>query len=152
MRASIFIVSIFFLLSCSKDKFTDIPQLEYKSLDRNQWVGTIINGQVPPHIILEVTDGNGDLGFIPGKDTSFVFVKNIVTGATDSIRFPNLEAAAKKNFKAEIEVSLFNVMRRSSSTVRPLFDTFYYEVYIKDFARNKSNVVVTTDPFYLITP
>ena len=153
MRTAILILSLVVFASCSKDKFTNEPQLEFKRFDRDQWVGPIFTTQEPPHMIVEVTDGDGDLGFIAGQDTAFVYLKNLLNGDTDSLAFPNLASAAKKNFKADIEISIASVMTgRPGNPPRPYSDTLYFEVYVKDFAKNKSNVVLTSEPFYLITP
>ncbi|RYG43325.1 MAG: hypothetical protein EOO01_21510 [Chitinophagaceae bacterium] len=150
------IFAIFFLLtiaSCSKDKFTDEPQIEFKGFDINQATNTMTSLDPPPHVKLKVTDGNGDVGFIDGVDTAFVYLKNILNGREDSVRFPDLGSAARKNFEAELEVSLFDVIggRTSNFPPRPYVDTLYFEVYMRDFNRNKSNVIITSEPFYFFT-
>ncbi len=47
-----------------------------------------------------------------------------------------------------------NVLLRSvlvnSGRPRPFVDTLYFEVYVTDFAKNKSNVIKTDKPVYLI--
>jgi hypothetical protein len=100
---------------------------------------------------VHVTDGNGDLGFNEGKDTSMIFVKNITTARLDSFILPDLSSVAGKNFEADIEVSLFNVLG-ASTRPRPKVDTLYFEVYVTDFAKNKSNVIVSGDPLFYISP
>ncbi|MEZ5028727.1 MAG: hypothetical protein R2765_08075 [Ferruginibacter sp.] len=64
--------------------------------------------------------------------------------------FPDLRAANKSNFKAEIDLGLLSVLggRNLPVNQRPYVDTLYFEVYVTDFAKNKSNVLVTDQPFY----
>jgi hypothetical protein len=111
-----------------------------------------ITNQVMPVLTLEFTDAEGDLGF-NGSDTSRIFIKNLLTGDTDStLTFPNLLNAPSKNFKGEIDITLnTNLIIKGSTRPSPKIDTVYYEVYIQDFAKNKSNVIRTNDPVYLIS-
>ena len=39
--------------------------------------------QAMPELTIEITDAEGDLGFI-GKDTAFIYMKNLLTGKFDS--------------------------------------------------------------------
>lgn len=137
------------LVSCEKDKYTDAPQIEFLRFDANVASNfTGFNNQ--PHMILNVTDANGDLGFKPNVDTAFIYLKNMLTGRVDSsLHFPDLGTGATKNFEAELSVGLFSILggRDLPSSQRPYSDTLYFEIYIKDFAKNKSNVILTTEPF-----
>ncbi len=148
--------------SCGKDKFTSAPQITFKSI-ASSYVSNSPFGTAPPLLTLELTDAEGDFGFAEGKDTSYVYVKNISIPPfrMDSFKFPSsLSKAVKKNFKADLEVDLTgdktiagsNVLFIPSTRPRPKTDTLYFEVYVKDFAKNKSNVIKTTDPLFLIVP
>lgn len=97
-----------------------------------------------------LADAEGDLGFVPGSDTAKIYIKNLLTNKEDSMNFPDLSAAGKSNFKATIELGLLNVLggRNLPTNQRPYVDTLHFEVYVTDFAKNKSNLVVTTEPFY----
>lgn len=140
----LFIIS-FSVISCSKDKFTTSPQLRYKSLTSNRSTST--NFFSAPDVILNITDKEGDLGFTD-RDTAFVYITNLQAPyLSDSFPFPHLNGAAGKKFDAELRVNLFNMLTCTQST-RPSIDTFFFEIYVRDFARNKSNVIVTPDPFY----
>ena len=74
----------------------------------------------------------------------------MLTSKEDSLIFPDLRTAGKSNFKADIEIGLLSVMggRNLPLNQRPYVDTLYFEVYVKDFAKNKSNVLITDKPFY----
>lgn len=152
MKWPVIIVFALIFTSCSKDKYTTAPQIEFKEFDPNQGSnqGGIDN---QPHMIIEVRDAEGDLGFIDGQDTSRIFIRNMLTNRIDSPILPNLGSAAGKNFKGDIVAGLFNVMggRDLPSSQRPYVDTLQFEVYVKDFAGNQSNVIITDQPFYYFT-
>lgn len=146
-------VFLLFLLAgvvgCKKDSFTTEPQISFVKFDRNSGSNLDVSSN-PPHIILEVTDKEGDLGLIPGSDTAKIYMKNLLTNRVDSsLTFPDLGTSAKKNFKGEVSISLFDIMggRDLPVSQRPYTDTLFFEIYIKDFAKNKSNVLVTNQPF-----
>lgn len=141
---------LLFLGACNKDKFTTEPQIEFKSID-----GAFVDGTRPissldpePGAILNlrITDKEGDLG-ITDKDTAFVYVKSLLTGQMDSMVFPDLKAVAKKEFKAELATALIP-KKRANPGMNEVIDTIYYEVYVKDFKKNKSNVIKTQDPVF----
>lgn len=141
-----------FLISCNKDKYTSAPQIVFKSFRPNEG-SNYDNFNNQPVMVLEITDAEGDLGFINGKDTAKVYIKNMLTSKLDSIIFPDLQAVRKSNFKATIEIGLFSVMggRNLPSNQRPYQDNLQFEVYVKDFAKNKSNVIITNQPFTYYT-
>lgn len=148
MRAIILVSAIsLFLLACNKDKYTSAPQIKYKSVSPNY--SENIPGAVSPIVTLSVTDAEGDIGKTD-DDTARIFLKNMLTGEFDSLDFPNLNAAAKKNLKAEILVSVSKVIGCAGTSGS--IDTLYYEIYITDFAKNKSNTIVTGDPTYFLCP
>ena len=142
-----------FLFSCNKDKFTTTPQISFRSLTPNFWLSSNFNYFNGPVLSIQLTDLEGDFGINPGKDTSFVYVKNITVQPydLDSFRFPDLsEISNKKNLNIQVD-AIINRVRCSAGTVFPLIDTIYFEVYVKDFAKNKSNVIKTGTPLYLLT-
>ena len=104
-------------------------------------------------MVLEITDAEGDLGNISATEISKVYIKNTLTNKEDSIDFPDLRSVSKSNFKANIEIGLFSVMggRSLPFNQRPYQDTLHFEVYVKDFAKNKSNVILTDKPFIYYT-
>jgi hypothetical protein len=149
MRFILFIIFIFTVFSaCNKDKFTTAPQISFKEFEPNQGSNRdVITNQ--PHLIFEITDGDGDLD----RDSAKIFLKNTLTGKVDSsLRFPELGSAAGKNFKGDVRVGLFSVMqgRNLPSTQRPFVDTLSFEVFVVDKAKNKSNVIIA-QPFYFFT-
>ncbi len=143
---------VILISACGKDKYTTEPQLTFKSFNPNQ-ASNLTPIEFQPTVKLEIRDGEGDVGFKPGKDTAQVYIKNMLTGKLDSFYFPDLSAVAGSNFKGEIEIGLYSVMsgRDLPSTQRPYKDTLHFEIYVTDFAKHKSNVVLTTEPFIYST-
>ncbi|MEI9959123.1 MAG: hypothetical protein WDM90_23055 [Ferruginibacter sp.] len=143
---------ILFFTACKKDKYTTAPQIEFKSINPNSAVSNInCNFQDIPVLTLHVTDAEGDLGFINGSDTSYVFIKNLINNKLDSAKLPDIRRAAVKNFSADIDINLCGFLAKSTRP-NPKTDTLYFEVYVRDFAKNVSNTIKTTDPVYFITP
>ena len=153
MRYTLLIIAACLLFTaCKKDKFTTVPQIKFKSVSPNAFLSGGTDRTLAPILTISVTDAEGDLGFINGKDTSFIYLKNLLTNFVDSsLYLPNINTAAKKDFKGDIAINLFSVLG-GSNRPRPKTDTLYFEVYIKDFAKNKSNVIKTSDPVFYITP
>ena len=147
MRSIIMVVllSVFFS-ACKKDKYTTAPQINYKSVSP-QFINNDINSVVPV-ITFRVTDSEGDLG-ITSKDTAFIFLKNLLTGKSDSLPFPDLKDISKSDFKADVLASIGSVLECKPVAGGLLHvDTLFYEIYIKDFAKNKSNTIVSGDPVF----
>lgn len=140
---------VMLLSACGKDKYTTEPQIKFKDIDPQYATTdlTSLNKDQAPKVTLEVTDEEGDLGFIANKDTAKVFVKNLLTSGIDSFNFPDLQTSAGKRFKADVVINLFNSLERTPGPV-PHTDTIYFEIYVTDFAKNKSNVIVTDKPVY----
>lgn len=153
MRYLVIIAFLCFLFwGCKKDKFTTEPQIAYKSLTPNV-VDASLPFQVMPVLTLEVTDSEGDLG-LTSKDTSRIYIKNLVTGKTDSsLVFPDISGVVKRNFQGDVAITIDSgTLLEGTTRPRPKTDTLFYEVYIKDFAKNKSNVIRTNDPVFVIFP
>ncbi len=154
MRYSLlFTIAILFFTACKKDKYTTAPQITFKSFKPAE--GSNYNTfDDQPVMILEITDAEGDLGNLGTPDISKAFVKNTLTNKLDSFNFPDLSSISKSNFKATIEIGLKKVMggRPTSPTLpRPYQDNLHFEVYVIDFAKNKSNVILTDKDFIYYT-
>lgn len=146
---TLFIIACSILLfsACKKDKYTTQPQISYKSVDPN-FTSTDINAVIPT-ITIHVTDAEGDLGLKNGTDTSFIYLKNNLTGKSDSLPFPDINLSAKKKFEADVVVSIAKVLECKSLPNNELHtDTLYFDIYVKDFAKNKSNIITTGDPIF----
>lgn len=144
------ILALFFI-ACKKDKYTSAPQISFKSVKPDVWYNSNLDPTQGPILTIELTDAEGDFGFNNGKDTSYVYVKNITIPPykIDSLKFPNLPNLDTKNLKADVSVMIRSVLSNSGRP-KPFTDTLYFEVYVKDFAKNKSNVITTTKPVYLV--
>lgn len=135
---------IVLLVSCNKESFTTAPQISFVKLSPNNFSSdlSIQFRDYAPKLTIKVTDAEGDLGCDYRTDTSYVFVKNLSSNFLDSLAFPYLNNAAGKNFSAEVSVNLYDCL--DCVAVRPYLDTAYFEVYVTDFAGNKSNVITTS--------
>ncbi len=139
-------IIILLFTACKKDKFTTVPQIKYKSLSHN--AVDLSPTSAVPVITINITDAEGDLG-ITAKDTAFIYMKNLLTNDFDSIPFPDLQKAAKSNFQADVDITITKVLKCKPIPGGGLHtDILYFEIYVKDFARNKSNVITTPDPVY----
>ena len=153
MRYSLlFTIAILFFTACKKDKYTTAPQISFKSFNPAEGsnYSTVAN---QPIMILEVTDAEGDLGNISTTEQAKVYIKNTLTNKEDSIIFPDLRSISKSNFKANIEIGLRSVLggRSLPTNQRPYQDNLHFEVYVMDFAKNKSNVILTDKDFIYYT-
>ena len=147
----LFTIAILFFTACKKDKYTTAPQIGYKSIKPNYYY-TNYTSQAMPVLTISITDLEGDLG-LTGTDTARLYITNLLTGNVDSsLKLPALPTASK-NFKGDIEITLnTNIILEGSIRPRPKTDTLFYEIYIRDFAKNKSNVIRTQDPVFAISP
>lgn len=135
-----------FFSSCEKDKFSTVPQITYKSVKPN--ATSVDINSVIPDITFAITDSEGDLGFKANSDTSYIYLKNNLTGKFDSLLFPDLQTAGKANFQAEVTVSISSVLQCKSLPSGDLHtDTLTFDVYVTDFKKNKSNTI-TSEPVY----
>jgi hypothetical protein len=152
---------IFF--SCKKTDGNSAPKIKFKSITEE--IPNAFGGL--PILTIQVSDDDGDLGFNDGKDTSYIFIKNLTVAPfrMDSFKFPvSLALLPKSTFKAyqDVDIDLNGnkvlgpgrALAYASSvlTNTPRRDTAYYEVYVKDFGKNKSNVLQTDKPLVFITP
>jgi hypothetical protein len=148
MRYIIAVAAVVFLFTaCKKDKFTTVPQISFKSVKPNAYQQGLTLDDDLPVMTVNVTDAEGDLGFISGKDTSFIYFKNLRTSKFDSVQLPNIKQAATKNFQGDISVNMKQFLGVPNNAKK---DTIFFEIYVKDFAKNKSNVIVSDKPVYYI--
>ncbi len=159
MRTTLLIIAAAFTMaSCKKDKYTTAPQIKFNDFTPNTFTrGSILPPEAGPFLSIQLTDAEGDFGFAPGEDTSYLYIKNVtIAGAVlDSIPFPTSGQIKRNDLNAEVVVNLSNARSALIGTptvpTHPYVDTLHFEVYVKDFAKNKSNVI-TTPGFYHITP
>lgn len=149
MRFSALLLLTIVFASCNKDKYTSEPQIKFKSISPNNYkFGTPID-QPGPVLKIQLTDAEGDFGFNDNQDTSYVYVKNITIPPynIDSLKFPSASSIKRSNLDAEVAVDLKNgsgLLQGSGIGT----DTLFFEVYVMDFAKHKSNVIKTTTPVY----
>lgn len=152
MRYTLFIACLFVTLaSCKKDKFTTVPQIKFVDLTPNVAQSDInsTNKDQAPKLIFKITDSEGDFGSTDIEDSSMIYVKHLLSNSIDSFRFPDLTRATKKDFDAEVTINLFDALQcYAPGPPRPRTDTVYYEFYVQDAKKNKSNIVRTEKPLY----
>ncbi len=150
-KAILFIVICFVVISCKKENYTTQPQISFLSITPSTWYSDnpSLTG---PQLSFKLTDAEGDFGF---QDTSISFVyirlENDTLNPPDSLAFPNLPIPNKSNLNVEVSVDIATALPPPHFP-RPFTDSLYFELYVKDFAGNKSNVIKSTTPFYFITP
>ena len=152
MRIPLCIAALLLMLSsCKKDKYTTAPQIKFNSIKPNVAYSNSLDPTSGPVLSIQLTDREGDFGF-SSKDTSYVYVKNItiVPNKTDSFKFPaGLSSVNRKDLNVEVNVLINSVLQTSNRPNRPYTDTLYFEVYVQDFAKNKSNIITTSPVFYI---
>lgn len=154
MRYSLLIsILVLSLVACKKDKYTSAPQISFESIKPDVWDVTNLDPTQGPILTFHLTDAEGDIGFNDNQDTSYIYVKNLTVAPykTDSLKFPNLTGMNKKNLNVDVSVLIRSVLQPSSRP-RPHVDTLFFELYVKDFAKNKSNVLTPDKPVYYVVP
>ncbi len=159
----VFLCGVCLFSACKKGDGSNAPEIKFKDILE---VLDNTSGQAQPNPILtiQVKDIDGDIGF-NGADTSFIFIKNISIPPfkSDSFAFPtSLSTLPKTTFTTYLDVQIdLNgsrtngaalVYQKNSGASGIKRDTMYYEVYIKDFAKHKSNVIKTDKPLLYINP
>ena len=145
MRYTLIIVILGLLFwSCKKDKFTTVPQISFKSIDPNTLSSTSVDPASGPFLRFNLTDAEGDF-----SDTVYAYVKNISYAPfkLDSFAFPVLTGLDRKNLDVDVSVNIRSVLSKSTRP-SPKIDTLKFEVYVKDNAKNKSNVITAGDVYY----
>ena len=152
MKNNIFIlILLVFFGSCKKDKFTSAPQIKFVSISPNfaQSDITKVTQYLAPVLTFKITDSEGDFGTADPKDSSMIYVRHSLSKNLDSFKFPDLANAAKSDFEAEVSINLFEALDCvTPGPQRPRTDTVYYEFYVRDAKKNKSNTVRTDKPLF----
>ncbi len=153
MRISILLFFVILFTSCGKDKFTSEPQIEFESISPNTYKSGTPTLNPGPVLTFRLRDSEGDFGFSAGNDTSYVYIRNITIPNTslDSIPFPTSGDIQRKNLNAEVGVDLKlgrGLLQGTGRSGSGKIDSLYFEVYVRDFADHKSNVIKTTKPVY----
>lgn len=150
-RILIILFLVLSLASCDKADFTSAPQIRFISISPESRFSDDLS-ITGPLLTFRLTDLEGDFGF---QDTSisYVYVRNAADtlNSPDSLAFPDLPIADKRKLDVDVSVDILDVLPPPRSP-RPYTDTLYFEVYVKDFAGQKSNVIRSTRPFYYVTP
>ena len=152
MKQIIPIISIILLLAaCSKDKFTSVPQIRFNSITPNYWTSdnTSFFG---PKISFNLRDAEGDFGF-EDVGISYVYIRNAADTVSppDSLPFPNMLITGKSSLDVDVEVDIVSALPPAHIPGN-YTDTIFYDIFVRDFAGNKSNVIRTTTPLYYYTP
>jgi hypothetical protein len=147
MRILVLFFIVVVVTSCKKDNFTSTPQISFQSIKPDTWKKGLSPIGAGPVLSLGLTDVEGDLGFIRGKDTAFVYLQNNLTNKLDSSFFPEMPITNKRNMKVSVDILLTDFL---VSTGSDKTDIIYFDVYVKDFKKNKSNVIKTPQPVYYI--
>ncbi len=157
--AILFLISLAGMVSCYKTPtYPDIPTVSFNRFDKPNTVFTI--GETG-NLVLNFTDGDGNLGKLNNQDsTSLVVYRNLRD--TSFFGFDNIyvipqipQKGTTKAVSGTIEIklseALFNSYEGYFISKGITVDTFTYQIYITDRANNKSNVI-TTPPIIVKMP
>lgn len=146
----------FTIYSCEKGGSESAPKLEFSDLQPNYLSRAFLESlnqttkNNASKLTLKLEDRDGDLGFLPGKDTSMIYLTyytdNGDTSQLDSLDLPDLRVISGKSLKADLVINLYRTLVLSEICSNPGQDSLvslFYQVYVKDFAGNKSNVIDT---------
>jgi hypothetical protein len=157
MRMFLGLLSLAFLLhSCEKKGNDKVPRLEFREIKPDYLTkafldnlneGTKANAS---KLFLTLKDEDGDLGYLPGKDTSLVYLSFFTdsgdSSRLDSLLFPDLRLASGKIMNVDLVVNLYNTLGGICGLAgQDSMVQVYYLAYVKDFAGNKSNVINTKE-------
>jgi len=162
MKRLLFLIlaSVMIIAACQKKPYNYYPpepQIYYKGIKPNRVNFADTAGYI--QVILEFNDGDGDLGTDPQQLKNRIYVKDsrdtTAGDSTFTYPFPYIAANMRPD-NGSLEGSIYINLGREYFARIPIdslhlalgMDTLTYNVYIKDDAGHKSNVI-TTDPIYL---
>jgi len=154
IRLIFFIVLGSFLSCVRPPDYSDVPSLEFRSIDKT----TIKQGSINSdsfNLVLFFTDGDGDFGYETMSDSFNIFMKDNRTGNSfRSFKAPTVPTQGANNgISGTISLRIYNTccVFPSSSGIFPCqvdsaFPTndLTIDIYIKDRAGNQSNTVTTS--------
>lgn len=153
MKSSpLLLLLILMVLSCTKPPdYPDEPVIGFISFSKNQIVQDPLGLNDTTYASFSFTDGDGDLGH---NDSLNVFITDTRDGfEIPGNRIPFVpEQGASNGINGEITIMLLTTCCYyenglppcEPSTSKPT-DTLRYEIYIKDRAGNRSNIITTDD-------
>ncbi len=141
----VIVIALATLVGCKKPNlYSDTPEITFKSITVQQDASA---HDVSAHLVISFTDGDGDLGNnSPGAydPPDFIVVMDTLhngnwgSNGNDSLfsgTIPYLTpSGSNKALKGDIATDVFLLFGHPNDTVR-------YEVYIRDRALHKSNVI-----------
>jgi hypothetical protein len=138
------------LASCEKEKsFSEIPAIESRGYNTN-----IINVKDTGDWIwsYNFVDGDGNLGTQMTDTAVRVYVVNKVTNEIIRLPFPYIPPGARGGKKFVKGQGAVRLRKNTFFYPRPfpedrMTDTFVFEMYIIDDARNQSNILTTDSIF-----
>lgn len=145
------IATVVGFVACKKSSTGNpIPVIAYSGMSTD----SINNGSSKDtlSITFTIVDGDGDLGNNPNVSND-IFLKDSRSVTNEEIGFSMPEIpkgvikegnSANIHCTVNISAALYLLLRPT----RPLGDTLSFDIYIKDKAGNKSNVI-TTHPIYI---
>lgn len=147
---AIFIVLLSVLsTSCKKKKKGSvIPSIGFIELTPN----TVRSGNSEDTVFIrfKITDGDADLGNTIGSNLADIYVKDSRDTTENGYYFPTIpkevlanNAGVTGECTLKVYASLFLIKR--SDIAHENGDTLHYDIYVKDRAQHKSNVIKTPD-------
>lgn len=139
MRTKILVafIAFCFLNSCSKDKYTTSPQLQYKGVNTK-----VLNRNQTLTFTLEVTDAQGDL-----QDS--IWVQEVPRNCPEGgfiTKYKMPEITSQKNFKGEVNICYAYGINLGCPAIQPTCpnnknDSATFRFWIRDAAQNVSDTI-----------
>jgi hypothetical protein len=130
------------------------PQIEFTGLSKTTMRQGQLGSEDSLYLFFSFTDGDGDIGGVgQDKDSLNIFLTDKRNNQlAERFRIPFVpEQGAGNGISGEVQVLLFttccNVLPPCEPSLTKPIDTLVYEIYIKDRAGNKSNVIQTSPIF-----
>lgn len=149
--ATIFILAIFFV-ACKRAGQSKIPEIKLISMTPDS---VKAGSQDTVYITFKLVDGDADLGNDPGGQVYDIYLKDSRVDTFIGYFFPEISADVRDAGRGVEGICTFKqlaayLIPREDSLHMATGDTLFYELYIKDRARNESNHIVTQNLYIKI--
>ena len=140
--------------SCKKTKNNNkLPVITFQGLDSN----TVVSGASYDTVFIrfQVVDGDGDIAHVKDNNGDRdIYITDSRTGEVLQYWYPDIPSGTINPDEGVNAFVTLKVLAAFLSTRldHPLGDTLTYDLYVKDRAGNKSNVITTPKIYILPTP
>ncbi len=155
-----YLLTIFLTLAlwigCAKaPNYSKEPKIEFRNLTKSVMKQGKSNEDTTFATIF-FTDGDGDIGSENNTPNIFIIDKRLLNDTTESSAIPNVPPQGTGNgisgnitFKLYNSCCIFKNQIPCTPSIQKPVDTLIYQIFIKDRAGNRSNIVEAS-PIYLM--